>query len=313
MLILNKSYFIFFLLLFTKSVLGQKNYFPIDTIEHNNKKVVLFSNNRWFFLDELSEPKDSIEEYNKNWENKDIFGYLNERGKPSENFYFDITTIEANQFVMPRIGKLYRGFENHHDGLDIGLKMGDSVIAAFDGKVRYAQYHNRGYGNMVIIRHPNGLETWYAHLSKILVKVNQHVKAGELIGLGGMTGRATSPHLHFETRYHDRSFDPLSFIDYDNHALLADIPFKSYFKNGNSPFLNNNDSIKDTNKVFVQKNKINNKKYSTKKSSGVYIIKQGDSLYSIAKKNHTTVQTICTLNKITTKTILKKGRRLIVP
>ncbi len=298
----------------TKSVNSQNAFYPIDTIEHNNKKVVLFSNNRWFFMDDPQFKKDTIEEYNSHWETKDIFAYLNERGRSNDYYNFDLTTVNPDNFTMPRIGKFYRGVESHHSGLDIGLKMGDSVIAAFDGKVRYAQYHNRGYGNMVIIRHPNGLETWYAHLSKIKVKENQYVKSGDLIGLGGMTGRATSPHLHFESRYHDRAFDPLTFIDYDHHKLSDDIPYKSLFINGRQPLTNPKDSAKSNDSIHINSTV---KKQTTivkpKKPVKFYVIKQGDTLSAIAKKNHITVNAICQANNITVKTMLKSGKKIMIP
>jgi LysM repeat protein len=109
-----------------------------------------------------------------------------------------------------------------HHGLDFALTTGDTVVAAFDGVVRFADYNKSGYGNCVVVRHLNGLETLYGHLSKISVQPNQFVKAGELLGLGGSTGRSTGPHLHFETRYKDYSFDPLLFIDKDTRSLKTD-------------------------------------------------------------------------------------------
>ncbi|MFM7751320.1 MAG: peptidoglycan DD-metalloendopeptidase family protein, partial [Opitutaceae bacterium] len=109
-----------------------------------------------------------------------------------------------------------------HHGLDLGLHTGDSVMAAFDGVVRYAQFNKGGYGNCVIIRHLNGLETLYGHLSKLEVLPNQYVSGGQLIGLGGSTGHSMGPHLHFETRYKDFSFNPQIFIDVENQSLLND-------------------------------------------------------------------------------------------
>lgn len=109
-----------------------------------------------------------------------------------------------------------------HHGLDLGLHTGDSVMAAFDGVVRYAQFNKGGYGNCVIIRHLNGLETLYGHLSKLEVSPNQYVSGGQLIGLGGSTGHSMGPHLHFETRYKDFSFNPQIFIDVENQSLLKD-------------------------------------------------------------------------------------------
>ncbi|MGY8988335.1 MAG: M23 family metallopeptidase, partial [Flavobacteriales bacterium] len=110
-----------------------------------------------------------------------------------------------------------------HKGLDIDLRKGDMVKAAFDGKVRYSKFNNGGYGNLIIIRHLNGLETYYSHLTKINVKPNQIVKAGDCIGTGGNTGaRWTGDHLHFEMRYMDIAFNPVLAINLDVFDLISD-------------------------------------------------------------------------------------------
>jgi murein DD-endopeptidase MepM/ murein hydrolase activator NlpD len=130
----------------------------------------------------------------------------------------NLNLVDDDQsFKLTWYGKINSTYKKrwgrYHQGIDIDLKTGDYVYAAFDGIVRYAQFNNSGFGNCVIIRHFNGLETVYGHLSKITVASNQFVKAGNVIGLGGSTGRSTGPHLHFETRYKDFSFDPLLIID----------------------------------------------------------------------------------------------------
>lgn len=119
----------------------------------------------------------------------------------------------------------------YHLGVDIDLETGDSVVSCFDGKVRIAQY-SKTYGNVVVVRHENGLETYYAHLSKIDVKIGQDVKAGELLGLGGNTGHSHGSHLHFETRFRGQPFDPNMIIDFDRMSLRADTYYlsKSNFK-----------------------------------------------------------------------------------
>lgn len=123
----------------------------------------------------------------------------------SQHYCFPIKTYITSNYGS-RWGR-------QHHGIDIALKVGDSVHCAFDGKVRFATRNHNGFGNLIIVRHENGLETYYAHLSKIDVEPNQLVKAGDYIGKGGMTGRVTGPHLHFETRFKGKSIDPLSFID----------------------------------------------------------------------------------------------------
>lgn len=133
---------------------------------------------------------------------------------PNENFYFNWYG-QLYWGYGPRWGKIHRG-------LDLYLITGDSVVSSFDGIVRYARFNEGGYGNCVIVRHLNGLETLHGHLSKISVKENQFVKAGNLLGLGGSTGRSDGPHLHFETRYKDFSFDPYFIIDKETNTLLND-------------------------------------------------------------------------------------------
>jgi len=109
-----------------------------------------------------------------------------------------------------------------HKGLDLFLRTGDSVVSAFDGIVRYAQFNSGGFGNCVVVRHTNGLETVYGHLSKIMVSVNQYVQGGETVGLGGTTGNSSGPHLHFETRYKDFPIDPEMYFDFKNGKLISD-------------------------------------------------------------------------------------------
>lgn len=106
----------------------------------------------------------------------------------------------------------------YHFGVDLDLETGDSVGTVFDGKVRIAQY-SKSYGNVVVVRHSNGLETYYAHLSKLLVKPGQDVTAGQTVGLGGNTGHSFGSHLHFEVRYKGQPINPNSIIDFENHQL----------------------------------------------------------------------------------------------
>ena len=125
-------------------------------------------------------------------------------------------------FHMPNLGRVNSTFgwrgRRVHSGIDLQLHWGDTVNAAFDGVVRVSKY-GKGYGNYIIIRHENGLETLYAHLQKRFVVKNDTVHAGNLIGLGGSTGRSTGAHLHFETRFLGRPIDPELFIDFQQNRL----------------------------------------------------------------------------------------------
>lgn len=170
-----------------------------------------------------------------------------------------------------------------HYGLDVKVQRGDTIRAAFDGKVRYVSYQRRGYGNYVVIRHPNGLETLYAHLTKKLVDENEVVKAGDPIGLGGNTGRSTGTHLHFETRLLGKALNP---------ALMFDFP--------------NQDVTGDTYLYMKPKKKV----YDPSDPDTYYKVRSGDSLGRIAARKGTTVKNLCKLNGITTKTILRPGQVL---
>lgn len=141
-------------------------------------------------------------------------------------------------FVMPWKGPITSGYgfrrKRPHWGTDINLETGDTVQSAFEGKVRIAKM-NKGYGNVVIIRHKNGLETVYAHLSKILVQVDQDLKAGDIVGLGGNTGHSFGSHLHFEMRYLGKSIDTEDLINYEKfelkntHFVLYKEDFKTHY------------------------------------------------------------------------------------
>lgn len=130
---------------------------------------------------------------------------------------------ESHNYSNPFNGVLtsYYGWRDKrmHKGIDIDLNKGQPVVSAFDGKVRVAERNKGGFGNLVIIMHANGLETVYAHLSKIKVKKGQVVLSGQLIGLGGNTGRSHGSHLHFETRYKGYALNPLLFISYNQNKL----------------------------------------------------------------------------------------------
>lgn len=180
----------------------------------------------------------------------------------------DSTYITDKFGYRPRRGR-------QHMGLDIRIKTGDTIRAAFDGKVRISRYERRGYGHYLVIRHPNGLETVYGHLSKKLVAENDIVHAGDPIALGGNTGRSTGPHLHFETRILGNAINPALMFDFPHQRVQTE--YYVYEKN--------------TRAVY-------------------YRVKSGDTLSGIALKNETSVSNICKLNGITNKTVIKPGQTL---
>lgn len=202
-------------------------------------------------------------------------------------------------FHFPFKGKLISKYGwrsgRFHSGMDIKLELGDTVVNAFDGKVRISRVMS-GYGKMVVVRHNNGLETVYSHLSKILVKNNQLLKAGDPVGLGGRTGRATTTHLHFETRFLGEHFNPDRIMDFENHILTKDTLaiHKEFWLNGKSGLLAS---------AYDQ---------GAPGDAKFHIIKQGDTLSAIARKYHTSVKRICQLNGIKENKILRVGSRIRV-
>ncbi len=177
-----------------------------------------------------------------------------------------------------------RGWRWHH-GVDLDLNTGDPVYASFDGVVRIRRYERGGYGNFVVLRHSNGLETLYAHLSKHMVQVGDTISAGQLIGLGGSTGRSTGPHLHYEVRYNGYAFDPKYIYDFEQGEIISNI---FHLNPGHFQHLLNQRQVVS------------------------HIIRNGDTLSRIAQKYRTTVRQLMQLNGISASTVLRPGRRIRV-
>lgn len=172
-----------------------------------------------------------------------------------------------------------------HYGTDLELDIGDSVVAVFDGVVRMSKVDPRGYGNYVVVRHYNGLETLYGHLDKRLVDVGDEVRAGDLIGWGGNTGRSTGPHLHFEVRYQGNAIDPEDMFDFE-HECIKDTEY----------------SLCPDDYEYLREMK--RRKY--------YRVRSGDYLGKIAARHHTTISSLCRLNGIRRSSILRVGQMIRV-
>jgi Peptidase family M23/LysM domain len=249
---------------------------------------------------EIDSLKTSDETIYKNiWNSTQIKYPANTLPNKNDTIVISLLNDGDSPFVMPVKGQILSKFGirhgRMHTGTDIRLNSGDTVRSAFDGRVRLAKRFS-GYGNLVLVRHSNGLETIYAHLKTIKVKVNDTIKAGDLIGLGGRTGRATCNHLHYETRLFGEPFDPGKYIDYNMFTLQAD---KVYYKN--KQFVTNLADLRD-------KPAPENKLLLASGGSGAkHVIRKGDNLWTIAKKYNTTVKKLCAANKITAQKTLKVG------
>ena len=233
--------------------------------------------------------------------------------------------IDLRGFHMPTENRLvtshfgYRkAFHRNHYGTDIKCYVGDTIRAAFSGKIRVVDYEGKGYGRYVIIRHPNGLETLYGHMSKHLVKEDQTVKAGDPIGLGGNTGRSYGAHLHFETRFLGKFINPERLFNFEMQDVKAD--YYVYRANGSGTLMNasgvlaaseNEETIsmdKEEESREFQQQKIAAQK--TKPRTSIHKVRQGETLSSIAKKYKTSIKELCRQNGITEKSTLRVGQIL---
>ena len=235
------------------------------------------------------------------------YSFFNSFKRDSANIM--LTTSTDCGFVLPFDGNVTSSFGwrkgRPHYGTDIDLETGDTVLSAFDGMVRIAKL-NRSYGNVVIIRHNNGLETVYAHLSKILVEPGQSIQAGQILGLGGNTGHSFGSHLHFEMRYLGQAIDPEDFINFEEAIL----------KNNNILITKSDVETKYDLRALHSRHRrdLNYGRDSHNKSkfSKLYIVKKGDTLGKIARRNHTTVKAICRKNGIKQSKKLRLGQKIKV-
>jgi len=232
----------------------------------------------------------------------------------------DSFRISLKNFCMPTTNRVLTSnfgarWGRQHKGLDIKVYIGDTIRAAFDGKVRVVRYEGRGYGKYVVIRHDNGLETYYAHMSKQLVVEDQEVRAGDPIGLGGNTGRSTGSHLHFETRLCGVALNPAILFDFRNQDVVDDSYMfrKSTYQresalanrlrgvNGVSYGADDNDDVELA---------IAAPEASYKQENRFHKVKRGETLFSIARKRGTTVDAIMKMNHLKKSSKLKPGQIL---
>lgn len=226
-----------------------------------------------------------------NWNNEYVHAY----GKSA--IIPDSYTIDLSGFCMPTTNTRITSpfgprWRRMHNGLDIKVNIGDTIVSAFDGKIRIVKYERRGYGKYVVIRHENGLETVYGHLSKQLVEENQIVKAGEPIGLGGNTGRSTGSHLHFETRFLGLAINPAYMFNFPKQDVVADTYVFRKSGRYNIAAGSHDGGLNEEGAIRYHK------------------VKRGDTLSRIAKLRGVSVSKLCKLNRITTRTTLRPGQVL---
>jgi len=233
--------------------------------------------------------------YNAIWDTTRINPYMVDLKLKKDTTFLRLVHDPVCDYSHPACGEITSEFGwrkyRYHYGIDINLETGDLVLAAFEGTIRVARY-SPSYGYYVIIRHLNGLETLYAHLSQIQVIAGEYVQAGDAVGLGGNTGHSRGSHLHFEVRFLGQQINPRDIISFEQYSCT-------------------NPEIQITSKSFdylhiaaKHKAELTARKY--------YKVRRGDTLSKIAKKNRTTVSKLCKLNKIKKKTKLGVGRKIRV-
>lgn len=222
----------------------------------------------------------------RDWNTYDIHPYKYDLTKKKDTTLIPLLDESYCGYVHPFAGAVTSNFgkrnPRYHYGIDIKLRTGDTVYNAFEGVVRIARY-SPTYGNVVVVRHTNGLETLYAHLSKITAKTGTKLQAGDMVGLGGNTGRSTGSHLHFEVRYKGEPINPNDIIDFEAGTVKTDV-------------------LALNQEHFAYLKDIRAAKYHT--------VRRGDCLGKIARRYGTTVSRICKLNGIRSSTILRPGRKI---
>jgi murein DD-endopeptidase MepM/ murein hydrolase activator NlpD len=305
-IVLSKiSFFIPFLFLFNTALAqnsNEKNITPeeikklnthrdlvADKVNMKMEIAIVDSVRMLFEIDQEEDMSPADELYDGIWNNQYIKVY-------SEVAVPDSFRIDLTNFVMPVTGKITSPFgprrRRYHYGTDLKLQVGDTVVAAFEGKVRIKQYEKKGYGYYLVLRHPNGLETVYGHLSRFLVEEGDNVDAGQAIALGGNTGRSTGPHLHFECRFLGQAIDPADIVDFENACTFDEMYVFQKSKAGEVSINNSN----------------YNKYTAQNKSMRYHRIRQGDTLGAIAQKYRVSVAYLCRLNGLKKTSILRVGK-----
>lgn len=301
---------------------------PVDTLDTGNPavKILLLEDYTWrYYKDPSQRLQDEV--FTRDWDETRPNPYTVSPSDIKDDI--SIWVVDSlGEYHCPYQTKVYSPFGyrrgRRHMGVDLPLKTGTPVVAAFSGKVRMSRYY-RGYGNLVVIRHENGLETFYGHLSKRIADVGDWVTAGQTIGLGGSTGRSTGAHLHFETRYCGFAFDPQWLIDFETGTLRHRLfVLRKRYLDAGSRYVPESDEedyliMREDSVMYsaraaeiAAREAEEARRAAELAKAQYYKIRSGDTLSSIAARYHTTVKSLCALNGITARTTLRIGRSIRV-
>ncbi len=283
----------------------------VDTIPSSSEglQIVLFNDNTWRYIRnrDISAIDETV--FTQNWDTINLNPYKVELKDLPISMVIDLVD-SLKSYHYPYKGRITSKYgprrRRVHQGTDIALKLGDPIYAPFDGRVRLTKHYRGGYGNLIVLRHDNGLETFYGHLSEILVEPEQWVTAGQVIGYGGNTGRSTGPHLHFEMRYKGQSFDSERLIDFSTGTLRREtfLLKRTYF----SPYSRFTQDFE----MEIQSEEEDKKIAAEAAARKYHIVESGDTLGPIAINNHPTVTKLCQLNGISRNSTLRIGQRIRV-
>ena len=284
----------------------------VDTLPTADKhlSIVLFNDNSWRYIRTAEIEADSTA-FTRYWSTEKISPYRDSVALSSIPSAVPIALVDSlRSYRYPIKGRITSRYglrrRVNHNGIDIALKVGDTICSTFNGIVRFSKATDTGYGTLVIVRHDNGIETYHGHLSKRLVEAGDRVVAGQPIALGGNSGRSTGPHLHFECRYMGQSFDPERIINFNTGDLRREelLLKRSYFS-----IYSKYEQDWNGEKVLADADK---KEAQASAERRYYKVRPGDNLSIIAKRNYTTVSNICRLNGIKSTSILQIGKVLRV-
>lgn len=266
-------------------------------ISYDKKHALLDSVIMEELLEEEEEEGDLYEGLYENWSDTKVNPYGVDLKSMKDSF-----AIDCRDYYPPCLGHVTSNFgprrRRFHNGIDLKVQVGDTIRASFDGRIRVRRYNRGGYGYFLVLRHKDGLETVYGHLSKFLVASNQEIKAGDPIALGGNTGRSTGSHLHFEVRIMGNPINPAKMFSFKDYLPIKD---KYYV-------------IKDN--TFEERMRYSGVYTGQHGSAGkyanlsYYTVKKGDNLGRIASKNGISLSKLCKLNNIRTTSTIRPGQRL---